>query len=101
MNVRDGSGKHVLRKLLYREAPGSLFERPKAGFGIPVGEWLKGPLRDWAESLLDVRTLDSDGWFDSSLVRRRWHDHLTGKRDGTQALWAILMFQTWLEECGS
>lgn len=95
MNVRDGSGKHVLRKLLYRDAPSALFERPKVGFGIPVGEWLKGPLRDWAESLLDARSLSLDGWFDPRIVRRRWNDHLAGARDGTQALWAILMFEAW------
>ncbi|HEX5237408.1 MAG TPA: asparagine synthase (glutamine-hydrolyzing), partial [Sphingomicrobium sp.] len=95
MKIGGGAGKHVLRKLLYREAPRALFERPKAGFGIPVGDWLKGPLRDWAESLLEPRKLQSDGWFDSRLVRRRWNDHLTGARDGTQALWAILMFEAW------
>jgi asparagine synthase (glutamine-hydrolysing) len=101
MNVRDGSGKHMLRKLLYRDAPSALFERPKAGFGIPVGEWLKGPLRDWAESMLDRRSLESDGWFDSRAVRRRWQDHLTGARDGTQALWAILMFEAWQRDTTS
>jgi asparagine synthase (glutamine-hydrolysing) len=101
MNVREGSGKHVLRKLLYRDAPRALIERPKAGFGVPVGDWLRGPLRDWAQSLLDRRSLDSDGWFDSSLVTRRWNDHLAGVRDGTQALWAILMFEAWRRDSTS
>jgi asparagine synthase (glutamine-hydrolysing) len=95
MKIRGGAGKHILRKLLYRDAPSALFERPKAGFAVPVGEWLKGPLRDWAESLLDARELKSEGWFDSRLVRERWRRHLAGTSDSTQALWAILMFEAW------
>ena len=96
MKIRGGSGKHVLRQLLYREAPKALFGRPKAGFAIPVGEWIKGPLRDWAESLLDARLLRSHGWFDPQLVHARWRQHLAGSRDATTALWSILMFQAWL-----
>nr|WP_283937770.1 asparagine synthase (glutamine-hydrolyzing) [Sphingomonas hankyongi] len=98
MKIRGGSGKHILRKLLYREAPRELFERPKAGFGIPVGEWIKGPLRDWAEGLLDSSSLSAEGWFDADIVRARWKQHLNGGRDSTQALWAILMFQAWVRE---
>jgi asparagine synthase (glutamine-hydrolysing) len=75
-----------------------LFERPKTGFGIPVGQWIKGPLRDWAEDLLDPQSMRSEGWFDPPTVARRWHDHLSGKRDSTQALWAVLMFQAWHRE---
>lgn len=97
LKIKDGEGKRILRKLLYREAPRELFERPKAGFAIPVGKWLKGPLRDWAEELLDERRLRSEGWFDSVAVRRRWSDHLSGRRDSTPAIWAILMFQAWLD----
>jgi asparagine synthase (glutamine-hydrolysing) len=88
----------ILRKLLYREAPRELFDRPKAGFAIPVGEWLRGPLRSWAEELLDERRLAREGWFDAAAVRRRWHDHLSGRRDSPPAIWAILMFQAWLDE---
>ena len=95
MKIRGGTGKHILRRLLYREAPAALFERPKAGFGIPVGEWIKGPLRPWAEELLDRRRLASEGWFDADIVHARWNQHLRGERDSTPALWAILMFQAW------
>lgn len=97
MKVRGGKGKHILRELLYGEAPKALFERPKAGFGIPVGHWIKGPLRDWAETLLDRSRMAEDGYFDPDIVHRRWQDHLTGRRDSTPALWAVLMFQAWLE----
>jgi asparagine synthase (glutamine-hydrolysing) len=96
MKIRGGTGKHVLRQLLYREAPQRLFERPKAGFAIPVGEWIKGPLRPWAESLLAPDRLA--GFFDPAIVHRRWQQHLSGERESTPALWAILMFQAWQEE---
>jgi asparagine synthase (glutamine-hydrolysing) len=98
LKLRSGRGKHILRELLYREAPRQLFERPKAGFGIPVGEWIKGPLRPWAEELLDRAHMTEEGWFDPKLVHRRWSDHLAGRRDSTAALWAILMFQAWMRE---
>jgi asparagine synthase (glutamine-hydrolysing) len=95
MKVRGGKGKHILRELLYREAPRALFERPKAGFGIPVGEWIKGPLRPWAEDLLDRYRMAGEGWFKADIIQRRWEDHLAGRRDSTPALWAVLMFQAW------
>jgi asparagine synthase (glutamine-hydrolysing) len=98
MKIRNGRGKHILRELLYRQAPRQLFERPKAGFAIPVGEWLRGPLKDWAEDLLEPRRIAEEGWFDASLVRRRWEAHLAGRRDSTPALWAILMFQAWYKQ---
>ncbi|HEY0412888.1 MAG TPA: asparagine synthase (glutamine-hydrolyzing) [Allosphingosinicella sp.] len=95
MKVRGGKGKHILRELLYREAPRALFDRPKSGFGIPVGEWIKGPLRPWAEELLDPTRMAAEGYFDAGAVGRRWRDHLSGRRDSTPALWAVLMFQAW------
>jgi asparagine synthase (glutamine-hydrolysing) len=98
MKVRGGRGKHILRELLYRELPRKLFDRPKAGFAIPVGEWINGPLRPWAEDLLDVSRMAGEGWFDPAIVQRRWQDHLRGRRDSTPALWAVLMFQSWLRE---
>jgi asparagine synthase (glutamine-hydrolysing) len=100
LKVRGPTGKHILRKLLYRHVPEQLFDRPKAGFAVPVGEWIKGPLRGWAEELLDPARMTSEGWFDSAIVRRRWADHLSGRRDSTNALWAVLMFQAWLDNEG-
>jgi asparagine synthase (glutamine-hydrolysing) len=84
--------------LLHGLVPAGLVERPKAGFAIPVGEWIKGPLRYWAEDLLDPTAMRADGWFEPQIVQRRWRDHLAGRRDSTPALWTILMFQAWLRE---
>ncbi len=96
MKVRDGKGKYIVRQLLYRHVPRELVDRPKAGFGVPVGEWIKGPLRPWAEELLNPASMAAEGWFDPAIVQRRWKQHLAGRRDSTPALWAILMFQAWL-----
>lgn len=98
MKVRGRTGKHILKQLLYRQAPAELFDRPKAGFAVPVGEWIKGPLRDWAEELLDPGRMAAEGWFDPTIVHGRWRDHLAGRRDSTPALWALLMFQSWLRD---
>jgi len=98
MKVRDGKGKQILRAALFARAPAKLFDRPKAGFAVPVGQWIKGPLRDWAEGLLDPRRLAEDGYFDPATVRARWSDHLSGRRDSNAAIWSILMFQAWLDE---
>ena len=98
MKIRGGTGKMILRKLLYREAPPALFERPKSGFGIPVGDWIKGPLRSWAEDLLEPKRMAADGWFNADKVQGRWRQHLSGSRDSTVAIWTILMFQAWLRE---
>ena len=96
LKIGGGRGKLILRHLLARHVPAALIDRPKTGFGIPVGEWLKGPLREWAEDLLDPAALRAEGWFDHRLVERRWRDHLGGSRDSTAAIWSILMFQAWL-----
>ena len=97
MKVRGGKGKHILRRALFERAPAALFDRPKAGFAVPVGQWIKGPLRDWAETLLDPKRLASEGYFDPAIVRARWNEHLSGARDSTAAIWSILMFQAWIE----
>ena len=96
MRIRNGSTKWALRQLLYRHVPKELIERPKAGFGIPVGEWIKGPLRDWAETLLNEKQLSSSGVVDVRAVRQRWQQHLDGRRDWTSSLWGILMLQAFL-----
>ncbi len=95
MKIRDGRGKHILRRLLAREAPPALFDRPKAGFAAPVGDWLRGPLRDWAEELLDPISLADGGLLDVAMVRRRWDAHLSGSEGEAGALWSVLMFEAW------
>ena len=95
MKVSGGEGKQLLRELLYREAPRALFDRPKAGFAMPIGEWLTGPLRDWAEDLLDPAAMRGEGYFDAAAVGRRWDAHLRGQQDATTSLWPVLMFQAW------
>jgi asparagine synthase (glutamine-hydrolysing) len=90
--------KWVLRELLFKYVPRELVERPKQGFGIPIGVWLRGPLRDWAESLLGAGRLKSEGYFDTATVRRKWCEHLSGRKNWEHQLWCVLMFQAWLDE---
>lgn len=96
--VFSGEGKLVLREVLYRYVPQSLIDRPKMGFCIPLEQWLRRSLVDWAENLLDERKLNQQGFLNASLVRRYWHEHKTGKRNWQGILWNILMFQQWLEK---
>ena len=96
--IRGGQGKWLLRQLLYRHVPRHLVERPKMGFAVPVGAWLRGPLRDWAEALLDERRLRADGYFNPGPIRQRWHEHLGGRRNRADELWSVLMFQAWLAD---
>jgi asparagine synthase (glutamine-hydrolysing) len=96
--LRDGQTKWPLRQVLYRYVPPELIERPKMGFGVPLHDWLRGPLREWAESLLDDTRLQREGFFHPAPIRQMWADHLSGKRNWTERLWSILMFQLWLEE---
>ena len=90
------TGKMPLRNLLESYIPKDLFERPKSGFGIPVGIWLKGPLRDWAESLLDFDAIQREGILNYSVVKDLWTNHLNGSSDNTVKLWNILMFRSWM-----
>lgn len=97
MKYRDGQSKWLLRQLLDRYVPRPLIERPKTGFGIPLADWLRGPLREWADALIDESRLRREGFFDADLVRRCWQQHLDGRRDWQTLLWNVLMFQAWLE----
>jgi asparagine synthase (glutamine-hydrolysing) len=97
MKIRGGQGKWALRQVLYKYVPKELIDRPKAGFAIPVGQWLRGPLKDWAEALLDEKRLEIEGYFYSKPIREKWRQHQTGRYDHTPSLWAVLMFQSWLE----
>ena len=94
--VRDGQGKWLLRQMLYRYVPPALLDRPKAGFAVPLSDWLQGPLRDWAESLLDVDRLRREGFLNPELVRQCWSEHLSARRHNHDRIWCILMFQAWL-----
>ncbi len=97
MKFCNGQTKWLLRQGLYQYVPKQLIERPKAGFGIPLAEWLRGPLREWAEGSIDETRLQQGGFFKVSFVRERWQEHLLGKHNWQTLLWNVLMFQAWLE----
>jgi len=90
--------KWALREVLYRRVPKKLIERPKMGFGIPIDAWLRGPLREWAEELLNKNRLKQEGFFEPALVQKKWKEHLSGQRNWQHLLWCVLMFQAWLQE---
>jgi len=97
MKIKDGQSKWILKQLLDQYIPRKLVERPKMGFGVPIDVWLRGPLRDWAESLLDESRLKEEGFLKHEPIRRKWSEHLSGKQNWQHHLWDILMFQAWLE----
>jgi asparagine synthase (glutamine-hydrolysing) len=93
--IRGGVSKWLLRQVLYRHVPQALVERPKMGFGVPLAGWLRGPLRDWAETLLAEPRLRAAGFLDAAVVRRVWSDHVSGRANGQHMLWNVLMFEAW------
>lgn len=97
MKVRGGQTKWLLRQVLYRHVPRTIIDRPKMGFAVPISEWLRGPLRNWADDLLNESKLTSQGLFDPKPIRARWQQHVEGRHNWRDSLWLVLMFQAWLK----
>ena len=98
MKIKQGTGKWILREILHKYVPENLVNRPKMGFGVPIDSWLRGPLRDWAEELLNEKSLANGGLLDPKAVRLKWNEHMSGKQNWQHLLWNVLMFQAWLNE---
>lgn len=98
MKVRDGKGKWLLKQVLQKYLPQKLIDRPKMGFGVPIGDWLRGPLREWADALLDQKRLREEGFLNPQPIHQRWEEHLLGAQNWQYHLWDVLMFQSWLAE---
>lgn len=98
LKIREGQGKWILRQLLNRYVPPELIERPKMGFGVPIDQWLRGPLKDWAEPLIESPRLKSQGYFHPGRVAHLWKQHLSGRVNHAPVLWSVLMFQAWLDD---
>ena len=97
MKIRKESSKWILQQVLYKYFPEKLFDRPKMGFGVPIGSWLRGPLRCWAEDLLNESKLQKENFFNPEPIRNKWKEHLSGTHNWQYHLWDILMFQAWLD----
>ncbi len=98
LKIRHGKGKWILRQVLHRHVPKHLMDRPKQGFTPPIGDWLRGPLRDWGESLLSRRRLEQHGFLRHKPIQRYWKEHINGNADYENVLWRVLMFQAWYQE---
>ena len=95
-----GTSKWALRQILFKHVPRDLIERPKAGFAIPIGQWLRGPLRSWAEDLLEPGPMRRQGYLRPEPIQKLWRQHLSGRFEHTTRLWTVLMWQAWLAEWG-
>lgn len=98
MKIQGDQGKWILRQILYKYVPKEMIERPKMGFGAPIDSWLRGPLKEWAEALLDEDQLKREGFLNPAPIRQKWEEHLSKKRNWQYHLWNVLMFQAWLEK---
>ncbi|MDA8985313.1 asparagine synthase (glutamine-hydrolyzing) [Candidatus Pelagibacter sp.] len=97
LKYKNGQGKWILKKILNNYVPKDLTERPKKGFGIPLDSWLRGPLKDWSENLLNEKRLSQEGYFNPKLIRDKWNEHLSNKKNWQHDLWNVLMFQAWVD----
>tara|TARA_Y100000589_G_C27184269_1_gene642052 strand:+ start:1418 stop:3370 length:1953 start_codon:yes stop_codon:yes gene_type:complete len=98
MKLRDNQSKWILRQLLKKYLPDKLTKGPKKGFAVPIAEWLRGPLKNWADVLLDKNFIDSQGYLQADPIIKKWNEHLSGKRDWSKQLWTVLIFQSWLSK---
>ena len=98
MKIQGGKGKRVLRHVLSRYLPRTLIERPKSGFSVPIDNWLRGPLRPWADELLNSERLEEKGFFNPIPIQTKWMEHVRGERNWSSPLWGVLAFQSWLQE---
>ncbi|MBI5418332.1 asparagine synthase (glutamine-hydrolyzing) [Candidatus Poribacteria bacterium] len=98
MKIKNKQNKWLLKQILYKYVPKNLIERPKMGFGVPIDIWLRGPLRDWAESLINEKRLIEEGFFDPEPIQKKWKEHISGIQNWHYYLWDVLMFQAWLDE---
>ena len=98
LKLKKTQSKWILRQILYKYIPKKLVERPKVGFGVPIDSWLRGPLKDWAQALLDKTKLRNEGFFNPDSINIKWTEHLSGKKNLQHEIWSILMFQEWLSK---
>ena len=95
MKINGGQGKRILRDVLYKHVPQAMVDRPKSGFAVPIGRWMRTELRDWAEAGLSPQALARSGVLNADKVQKRWREHVSGKQDHDGFLWSVLMFQAW------
>ena len=97
MKLNGFESKSIIKRLAHRYIPKNLMDRPKQGFGVPIDKWLRGPLYEWAEELIDCNRINHEGYFDCDILYKKWKQHQSGKYNWSSFLWNILMFQSWLE----